>query len=59
MNNSLSTEIPVCRKSYIIFLVIYNATKENQGRYECIYGRKYGLFYGGYITLLVYDLPKD
>ena len=58
MNNSLSTGISVSSNSYIIFLVINNVTKENHGRYECIYGRKDGLVYGSYITLLVYDSFK-
>ena len=59
MNNSQSMEIYVRSNSNIVFLVISNVTKENQGRYECIYGRKYGLVYGDYITLLVYDSPKQ
>ena len=58
MDNSLSTGISVSSNSYIIYLVINNVTKENQGRYECIYGRKDGLVYGGYVTLLVYDSPR-
>ena len=58
MNNSLFTEVLVRSNSYIVFLVINNVTKENQGRHECIYGKKYGLVYGNYITLLVYDSPR-
>ena len=58
MNNSLSKEVSGRSNSYIIILVISYVTKENQGRCECIYGRKYGLVHGDYITLLVYDSFK-
>ena len=58
MNNSMSKEVSGRSNSYMVFLVINYVTKENQGRYECIYEREYGLVYGDYITLLVYDSPK-